>query len=121
EINESKYKNLFLILRLAIAFLLVSLFVLFFYYTSLDKHAISEKSIASTQANMFVVAATLFAPVAALIFVQDWKVQHNKNISSEIARKVWKNLDHVKKIIGEVSYIFKNLENLSDEEFLNLN
>lgn len=114
-------KKLTLVIKLLIGFICISIFTIGIYYMGLHKYAHTESSIAATQANMFVVAATLFAPIAALILVQDWKVQHNKNISSEIARKIWKNLDHVKATIGEINYTFENLENLTDDEFSNLN
>lgn len=110
-----------LILKLAIVFMCVCMFILFFYYAGLNSIAISEKSVAATQANMFVVAATLFAPLAALIFVQDWKAQHNKNISSEIARKIWKNLDKVKVMVSQINHRYENMYDLSDNDFENLN
>lgn len=120
DIHALKIFKIGLILQLAITFLCVCLFIFFFYYIELDKFAIAEKSIAATQANMFVVAATLFAPLAALIFVQDWKAQHNKNISSEIARKIWKKLDTVKILISQINHRYENLHNLSDEDFQSL-
>lgn len=81
-----------LILKLAIVFICVCMFVLFFYYAGLNSSAIKENSVAATQANMFVVAATLFAPLAALIFVQDWKTQHNKTLLSNEAKNLLKPL-----------------------------
>ena len=93
SINESNFKKPFLIIRLLIAFLIISIFVFIFYDSSLQAHAIHEKSVAATQANMFVVAATLFTPIAALVFVQDWKEQHNLKIFSEDARKIWEDLN----------------------------
>ena len=48
-------------------------FILFLYYASVYQIAIKENAVASTLSNMYVVAATLFTPIAALIFVKDWK------------------------------------------------
>ncbi|MEG6548156.1 hypothetical protein V6C59_20075 [Acinetobacter bereziniae] len=93
NINESNFKKPFLIIRLSIAFIAICLIILFIYYVKLHGIAGVEKSIAATQANMFVVAATLFTPIAALIFVQDWKEQHNLKIFSEDARKIWEDLN----------------------------
>lgn len=91
-----------LILKLAMVFLCVCMFVLFFYYAGLDSFAIKEKSVAATQANMFVVAATLFAPLAALIFVQDWKTQHNKTLLSNEAKNLLKPLLEEQKLLLEL-------------------
>lgn len=98
-----------LILKLAIVFLCVCMFVLFFYYAGLNSFAIKEKSVAATQANMFVVAATLFAPLAALIFVQDWKTQHNLQLFSQDAKSIWNLLKDERTYWREHYSILENI------------
>lgn len=84
-----------LTLKLLMGFLLVCLFVLFIYCSSVYQVAIKEKAVASTLSNMYVVAATLFTPIAALIFVKDWKEQHNKNLETDFVKK---SLEHLRKV-----------------------
>ena len=104
-----------LILKLAIVFICVCMFVLFFYYAGLNDFALKEKSVAATQANMFVVAATLFAPLAALIFVQDWKTQHNLKLFSVEAKNIWNLLDEEKSLWLEHRIILDSIpENTMD-------
>lgn len=84
-----------LTLKLLMGFLLVCLFVLFIYYSSVYQVAIKEKAVASKLSNMYVVAATLFTTIAALIFVKDWREQHNKNLDTDFVKK---SLEHLRKV-----------------------
>ena len=84
-----------LTLKLLMGFLLVCLFILFIYYSSVYQVAIKEKAVASTLSNMYVVAATLFTPIAELIFVKDWKEQHNKNLETDFVKTALERLRKV--------------------------
>ncbi|TCB47338.1 hypothetical protein E0H80_16200 [Acinetobacter sp. ANC 4779] len=106
ELENPQIAPFGLILKLAIAFLCVCLFVLFLYYAGLNSFAIKENSVAATQANMFVVAATLFAPLAALVFVQDWKTQHNKTTLSKEAKEIWHSLVNLNIETDEIDKIY---------------
>lgn len=86
--------------------------------------------------NLSVFIATLFAPIAALMLYDNWKIQHNKAVISDEAKEVWNllvklsietlDLDHEyynlqiseylyfnknKKILDKIENIKKNTEN----------
>ena len=59
----------------------------------LNIHFITEEhNRASVISNMFVWSATLFAPLAALLLVNSWKVQKNYDLQKEISLDFIKNL-----------------------------
>lgn len=49
----------------------------------------SPKEYMAALVNLSVFVATLFAPIAALILYDNWKIQHNKTLLSEEAKSVY--------------------------------
>ncbi|EIM40049.1 hypothetical protein HADU_03853 [Acinetobacter sp. HA] len=97
-------------------FLIYERDLLFLYYASVYQIAIKENAVASTLSNMYVVAATLFTPIAALIFVKDWKEQHNKNLETDFVKTALGHLRKVEILEKQVNIAVSELRNEWKEE-----
>lgn len=67
---------------------------------------------------MYVVAATLFTPIAALIFVKDWKDQHNKNLETDFVKAALERLRKVEVLEKQMNIALAELRyEWKDEDF----
>lgn len=78
-------------------------------------------------ANFLVFDATIFAPIAAYFFYDNWKIQHNKALLSEEAKSVYYLLHKERVCFYELrEFIIKRAKNtkdkiVSDDIYLNRN
>lgn len=76
---------------LALLFL-ISYHAFNFYWEKIVDKNISKEYVAAL-VNVAIFVATIFAPIAALLLYNNWKIQHNLKIFSEDARKIWEDLN----------------------------
>lgn len=69
---------------------------------------------------LITFGATLFAGLAVFLVFNDWKDQHNAKLCSDIAQRIWKNLDLVSTSTEDPSRKFNRIWEISNEEFNNL-
>lgn len=89
-IKLNKKDKLFLILFSMFCFILFSTSIMFFSLCAFFH--ISKETVISAYTNLLVFNATIFAPLAAYFFIDNWKDQKNLSFFSKEAKKLWLNL-----------------------------
>ena len=84
-INDKKVS---LIAKLIISYLLLLDFAFLFYVFNTDPGS-DQTARGAVFTNLLVWTATLFTPIAAYLFYDSWKEQHNKTVLCEAAKKVY--------------------------------
>lgn len=62
----------------------------------------ASKEYMAALVNLSVFVATLFAPIAALILYDNWKIQHNKTVLAEQAKPLLKKISQEQILIKEI-------------------
>lgn len=111
-------KTLFFAILILVALFAASLTIFNIYWNQYVGNDVFEnknnyskfgKEYMAALVNLSVFVATIYAPIAALILYDNWKVQHNKKIISDEAKKLLVSVD---KEILEFSNIVSNLNRL---------
>lgn len=111
-------KTLFFAILILVALFAASLTIFNIYWNQYVGNDVFEnknnyskfgKEYMAALVNLSVFVATIYAPIAALILYDNWKVQHNKKIISDEAKKLLVSVD---KEILEFSNIVSNLKRL---------
>ena len=102
-IKLNKKDKLFLILFSMFCFLLFSTSMMFFSLCAFFN--ISKEIVISAYTNLLVFNATIFAPLAAYFFIDNWKDQKNLSFFSKEAKKLWLSLQKTE----DYSYIIDRL------------
>lgn len=93
------------ILTLLILFL--ASYKIFNVYWEIKVHEDAPKEYMAALVNLTVFVATLFAPIAALILYNNWKIQHNRTALAEQAKPLLKKISQEQILIKEIMNQFE--------------
>lgn len=121
EFFKSVYKENFLFWLMFKVFFFIWLLttVIFIWFCNYYK-VYGDGSSIGAYMNLLVFDATLFAPIAAYFFYDNWKEQHNTKLCSDIAQRIWNKLDLVSSLTHDPSRKFNRIWEISGDEFNNL-
>lgn len=94
-------KTLIFAIAIFISLSIASLMIFNTWWTYFVKDNAPKEYMAAL-VNLSVFVATLFAPIAALILYDNWKIQHNKTVLAEQAKPLLKKLSKEQIIIKEI-------------------
>lgn len=94
-------KTLIFAIAIFISLSIASLMIFNYWWTYFVKENASKEYMAAL-VNLSVFVATLFAPIAALILYDNWKIQHNKTVLAEQAKPLLKKLSQEQILIKEI-------------------
>lgn len=94
-------KTLIFAIAIFISLSIASLMIFNSWWTYFVKEPASKEYMAAL-VNLSVFVATLFAPIAALILYDNWKIQHNKTVLAEQAKPLLKKLSQEQILIKEI-------------------
>lgn len=89
--KEYKENHLFWLMFVLFFFLWLVSTVIFTSICMINKISITEGSLGA-YANILVFDATIFAPIAAYFFYDNWKIQHNAKLYYDLGSEVLKKL-----------------------------
>lgn len=69
----------------------------------------ASKEYVAALVNVAIFVATIFAPIAALLLYKNWKVQHNLQLFSEDAKKIWNLLNEERTYWKELCSILDDI------------
>lgn len=87
---KQKYEEQILIFGMLILFLLSLLsYEVFNFNWDIAEKSRESKEYVAALVNLAIFVATIFAPIAALLLYNNWKIQHNKILFSKEAKEIW--------------------------------
>lgn len=108
--KEYKENYLFWLMFVLFFFLWLVSTIIFTSICMIKGISITEGSLGA-YANILVFDATIFAPIAAYFFYDNWKAQHNKTVISYEAKEVWSLLVELSIETLDLDYEYYNLYN----------
>lgn len=102
-------KTLFFGMAIFISLGIASIMI-FNYWWSYFVKVPAPKEYMAALVNLSVFIATFFAPIAALMLYDNWKIQHNKAVISDEAKKVWNLLAELSIETLDLDHEYYNLQ-----------